>query len=233
MNNLAILQALAFEPRKAFAELDARPRFWWPMLVLALATTVLAVWYTSFVDLPWLVDQQLRLSPRTASMTDDEIARLVETMTARPGLQVVFAGLGTCIGLVVVLLLSALFYLLVSKITGVNKGFGHWFSLTCWSSLPAALAIVPAAFVLLTATSNQIGQEALQPLSLNELFFKLKPGDTGFGPASYVNVFTIVGLYLTAFGVREWSRRSWLFSIIFAALPLTLVFGVWAIFVLR
>jgi ribosomal protein L15 len=32
------------------------------------------------------------------------------------------------------------------------------------------LAVIPAALVLLTATSNQVGQDSLQALSLNELF---------------------------------------------------------------
>ena len=51
MNNLALLQALAFEPRNAFVELDARPRFWWPLLVVVLASAAVSAWYVSFVDL--------------------------------------------------------------------------------------------------------------------------------------------------------------------------------------
>jgi hypothetical protein len=36
MNSFGILQALAFEPKKAFAELDTRPLILFPMVVLVL-----------------------------------------------------------------------------------------------------------------------------------------------------------------------------------------------------
>ena len=75
MNNFAVLQALAFEPRKAFAELDALPRFWWPLLVVAIASAVVNYWYTAAVDLEWLADIQLRANPLTQNMTSDELAR--------------------------------------------------------------------------------------------------------------------------------------------------------------
>ena len=34
MNNIGLLSALMFEPRKAFAEIDARPRSWFPLLAV-------------------------------------------------------------------------------------------------------------------------------------------------------------------------------------------------------
>ena len=38
MNNLALLSALAFEPRKAFDEIAQRPRFWFPLLLLMISS---------------------------------------------------------------------------------------------------------------------------------------------------------------------------------------------------
>jgi hypothetical protein len=95
------------------------------------------------------------------------------------------------------------------------------------------VAVIPSALVLLTATSNQLGQDALQPLSLNELFFKREAGQTGFLLLTNITLFNFVSLYLAAVGVKVWSGRSWLFSILFTALPLILIFGIWALFALR
>ncbi len=48
MSNWEILQALVFEPRKAFAEIAERPKFWFPLLVLIIATVGTTLWYTSW-----------------------------------------------------------------------------------------------------------------------------------------------------------------------------------------
>jgi hypothetical protein len=106
-------------------------------------------------------------------------------------------------------------------------------ALSAWSSLPTAVAIIPAAVVLFTATSNQIGQEALQPLSLNELFFRREAGETGYQLLTNVSLFNFIALYLAAVGVKVWSGRTWLFSILFTALPLLVIFGIWALIALR
>lgn len=233
MNNLTLLQALAFEPRQAFTQLDARPRFWWPLLVLALSSAALTFWFMSFVDMEWFIDQQLRQSARTASMTDEEITRLARQQASMGGLQTGLGTVATALFIPLMLVLGAVYYLLAGKITGVDRSFRHWLALSAWSSLPTALAVIPAALVLLTATSNQIGQDALQVLSLNGLLFKLQPGETGFALASNLNVFNFVSLYLGAMGVKVWSGRSWLFCILFTALPLIMIVGIWALIALR
>jgi hypothetical protein len=233
MNNLAILQALAFEPRKGFAELDARPRYWWPLLLLVITQVAVTVWYTSFVDLEWLVDTQLHQSARASSMTDEEIARLASQMASQRGLRVVIGGVGTALVLPIVLLVTALYYTLAAKVTGVERSFRHWFALACWSTVPTVIALLPAAIALLTATSNQVPQEALQPLSLNQLFFGREPGDPGYSVLANINLFQFVSVYLAAMGLKVWSRRSWTYSIVVAALPLVLIYGIWAFISLR
>lgn len=233
MNNLALTQALAFEPRRAFTEMDARPRFWWPLLLVVLATAALSLWYMSVVDLEWLVDQQLRQSAAAASMTDEEIARVARAAASQRGLRM---GVGTAITMVAVaifLVLTAVYYLLAGKVTGTERSFRHWLALASWSALPTALALIPAGAALLTASSNQISQESLQPLSLNALYFDRQPGDPGYALLSNLNLLQLVSLYLAAFGVKVWSARSWLFSIVFTGLPYVLIYGTWAFFSLR
>lgn len=233
MNNFAILQALAFEPRRAFAELDARPRFWWPLLLVALASGAVAAWYTSFVDLEWLTDQQLRNSSFTQNMTEAEIERMGRAAAGRRGTQVVIGGLSTTIAIGVVVLLSALYYSLAGKITGLERSFRHWMAMSAWTAIPTLLALLAAAVVLLTASSNQIGQEALQPLSLNALLFHREPDEPGYSLFNAINLLQFVSLYLAAVGVKLWSGRGWLYAILFTALPLVLVYGIWAFFSLR
>lgn len=233
MSNFAILQALVFEPSRAFAELDQRPRFWWPLLLVVLSSAVLSVWYVSVVDLEWLSDQQIRNSAFTQNMTDAEIDRMTLGANDRRGVQIVIGGLGTLAVVTIVMLISAAYYLLAGKVTGVERSFRHWLSFTAWTSTPTVLAVIGSLIMLLTASSNQISQEALQPLSLNALLFHRAPGEPGYSLYSSINLLQFAALALAVIGVKAWSRRSWLFSFIFSALPFVLIYGIWAFFSLR
>lgn len=233
MSNFAILQALVFEPSRAFAELDQRPRFWWPLLLVVLASTILSVWYVSVVDLEWLSDQQIRNSAFTQNMTDAEIDRMTMGANDRRGLQMVIGGLGTLVVVPIVMLITAAYYLLAGKVTGVERSYRHWLSFTAWTSMPTVLAVFASLIVLLTVSTSQVSQEALQPLSLNALLFHRAPGEPGYTLYSSINLLQFASLALAAIGVKAWSHRSWLFSIIFSALPFVLIYGIWAFFSLR
>ena len=73
----------------------------------------------------------------------------------------------------------------------------------------------------------------LQVLSLNNLLFHRAPGEPGYSLLITINLLQLVGLYLSALGVRIWSGRSWLFSAVFAWLPWVLICGFWAWFAWR
>jgi hypothetical protein len=233
MNNWAILQALVFEPRKAFAEIAERPRILFPLALLVLATAGLTLWYMGVVDLEWLIDRQLRNNPFGRSLSEEQIAQQVAAASGRRGLQATVGALGSGIVIVVIALLGALYYVLAGKITNVDRSYRQWLALNCWSSLPTVLAAVPAAFVLISAGSAQIPQEDLQPLSFNALFFHRAASEPGYALFSSMNLLQFVALYLAVVGVKAWSGRSWLFSTVFATLPFVLIFGIWAFAALR
>lgn len=233
MGNLSMLQALVFEPRKAFAELAVRPRFWFPLLLLVASTVAINVWYTSVVDMEWLVDRQIRTSGFSGVMTEEQISQRVQAAGKQQGMQVAITSIGTLVVVPLLLLLGSVYMVLAGKITNVDRTFRQWFALSCWSGLPSVLGLIPAVFVLLTATSAQIPQEDLQALSFNALFFHLKPGEPGFTLVSTLNLLQLAAIYLATAGVKAWSGRSWLFSFLFAALPYLLIFGIWGFFSFR
>lgn len=229
MGSFGILQALVFEPKKAFAELDARPLILFPMVVLILCTVGLIFWYYQVVDLGWATDQQLRSSSLTRGLTEAQI----ETAVKRAGENPVGSGAVSSVlaGLVVVLfrLLEAVYYLLAGKMTGVQRDFRHWLSLSCWSSLPSLLSVIPAVILLATTTTAQIDQASLQALSLNNLFFHRAAGEPGYTLLTTFNLLYVLGAFYAALGIRVWSRRSWLHALVITFLPMVLVFGPWAL----
>jgi Yip1 domain len=231
MNYLAMLSAMAFEPRQALQEIGNKPRVWFPLLLLLVSIAGLMFWYYKVVDIPWLTETTLRASPFTRQMNDVQIMQAVES--TNPTAALWFAVIGGAFGLLIMRLLEALYYSLAGKFTNVQRSYKHWLSLACWSSLPQVLAMLPSIIVLLTATTSQIEQSALQPLSLNELFFHRGMSDTGYVMLTSTNLLHIWSLFLAVLGVKVWSGRSWLFSSVFALLPWALFVGVWALIALR
>jgi hypothetical protein len=226
MNSFSLLQALVFEPKKVFAELGVRPRVLFPLVLLVVSGAGVLFWYFSVVDMAWLIESQMN-NAGSAQMTEEQ---LKATRTVGPAILKWGGLIGAIVSIVAIRLIEALYYLLAGKITNVQRSFKQWLSLSAWSSLPSVLGVIPAAIVLLTATSTQIDQGELQTLSLNNLLFHRTAADPGYSLLISINLLQIVGLYLAALGVRVWSGRSWLFSVVFTLLPWALILGVWALF---
>jgi len=230
VGNLEMLQALVFEPRKFFAALDQRPKYWFPLLVLIVALVAQNVWYVSVVDLGWVTDQQLRHSALARSLTEDQITQAVQRAQSMRVVSAISQAIVIPIVITVIVMISALYDLLAGKIVSFERSFRQWFAFTAWLALPAALLVIPAALVLATADSAQIPQDALQPLSLNALLLHRKAGEAGYSLFNALNPIQLVVLYLAIFGVKQWSGRSWLFSAVFIGIPWVLIFGPWAWF---
>jgi hypothetical protein len=99
--------------------------------------------------------------------------------------------------------------------------------------VPTLLAQVASAIVLLTASTAQISQGDLQPLSLNSLIFHKDATASGYVALTYITVLHLWTIALSVFAVKQWSNRSWLFSFFFACWPGLLVAGIWALVVIR
>jgi Yip1 domain len=234
MGNLGLVSSLLFEPRKAFAEIDARPRYWFPLLVLIATAVIIAVWYRSIVDIEWVTDRTIRASTFASRLTEAQIEAAVKRSVDSKTLGTVATAFGTPLVIVIIGLIGALYLLLAGKITHVRRSFRHWFAFTWWAALPGAvLTFVASTFVLLTVTTAQIDQTELKPLSLNALFMQKAAGESGYTLFSSIDLIQLFSLYLSVVGVRAWSGRSWLFSCVFALLPYALIYGIWAFISLR
>jgi len=231
MNDLQVATALATSPSSAFAELRERPRFWLPLLVVALATGVMMAWYYSVVDIDWLREQLFGSNPDIQKMPAEQRAAAMN-FVGRPML-LISSVIGACMGIPFFYLVTALYFLIVAKITKIPLGLKHWFSLVSWCSLPVLLNIIAGVISLLLRDNNQIAPGSIQPLSVNELLLHIPMGAKGQTFFESISIPAILNSVLTIIGVRVWSERSWLFSTIVSLLPVALIYGIWAIFAFR
>jgi hypothetical protein len=232
MNDIALTGLLATAPSTAFGELREKPRFWFPLIALIVATVAVQLWYFSLVDVPWLADHLMSGNERMANLPADARDRFLKAMTRNT---MMWSSLiSVAIVLPVVCAVQALYYLLAGKIAGVQQSFKHWFAMTTWCAMPALLASLVSLVVLLTESSPlQMGPEQLQVLSLNELFFHRPmnaPGATLLGSLSLV---APLAWALTTICVHVWTQRSWTFSATFALLPSVVFYGGWALIAFR
>jgi Yip1 domain len=231
MNNLELAVALVVEPKRAFKEIEERPRFLFPLLAMVLVSAGATLWYYSIVDTAWLIDNSLRSSTRGRNMTEEQMAQVSRLMSRNT---LMYGSLVSVVLVTVILrLLESTWYLLAGKVTNVQRSFKQWFSLASWTSLPQVLSVLPAIPLLLTANSPQLDASALSPLSLNELLFHRGMGEAGYTLFTSINLLHFFTAFLVVLGVKLWSGRSWLFAALYALLPVVLIGGVWAFLALK
>ncbi len=231
MNNLDVSIALATAPSSAFARLRERPTFWFPLVLQIVVTAAIFYWYYSAVDLEWFKDLVFSNNPDLQKLPDDQRAQAMGMYTR--GVLVWGSVVSIALFVPAFLLVQSLYLLLASKVTKMQVGFKHWFAFICWTSLPALLNFVVAAILLLLSDTTQMNPSTLQPLSLNELVFHRPMNAPGFTLLESLNLATLLSWVLMVIGVRNWSQRSWAFSATIIALPIVLIYGIWALLAFR
>jgi hypothetical protein len=228
MNDTALAWNLVTAPSTTFSELRERPRFWFPLVLLTVASAALTFWYYNVVDIPWLRDLMISGNERLANMPAEARARMSAAMS-RNGM-LIGSVVSNLVILPAVYALQAVYYLVAGKVAGISLSFKHWFTMATWSSLPALIAILAGAAYLSTESSPlQVGPTQLQVLSLNELFFHIPMSGRGATLLGSLTLITPWAWALSTICVRTWTHRSWLSSATFALLPSVVVYGCWAV----
>ena len=226
MSVLERLNLLATQPGRFFQDLDARPTFWFPLLLAAAVTVVGLAGYYWRVDIKWFADLVLSSTPQTAAFTEAQREQAAQYMTRNVLLySSVFGGV-----LVVVIqhLIQALYLLVAGQVTRLKRSFRHWLALSCWTGLPVLASGLAGLVMLALQSGGQFTPDVLQPLSLNSLFFNRPMGDGAFNLLSSLTLLHPVGWGLAVVGVRTWSGRSLQFSLTLVLLPVVVVYGIWA-----
>ncbi|MBC8026114.1 MAG: YIP1 family protein [Steroidobacteraceae bacterium] len=233
MNNISLSVALATAPSSAFEELRARPRFWFPLLLLVASTLAMMFWYYSIVDVEWFKDAMFGSNPDVQKLPEDQRASMMGMYTRNTLLW------GSMIGILfampIIFLVSALYLLLAARITKLPQDlrFKHWFAFACWTALPTLLSNVIAGIMLVISDTTQVSPSALAPLSINALVFQVPMSGAGYSLLESLTIPNFLGWALMIIGVHVWTQRSWAFSALFVIVPAVVIYGVWAFLAFR
>jgi len=227
VTNLQVVSLLFTSPPQAFTELKGRPVFALPMWLILLGTVAVAAWYYSKVDITWFTDQMVAASKIPAAQQQQMAARITRSVLLWSAV-IVAPTL-----LFVIVSIGSLYFKLAGSLTNVRYSFKHWFAFNWWAASPQIIASIASLLILALSSTTQIFPGALQPLSLNELVFHRAMGAPGYNLLSALGLVQIATAWLTYVGVRAWSGRSALFSLVFALVPFVLVYSVWALVAFR
>lgn len=215
-----------YEPSAVFAQLESRRGAWVPALLLLLTAVSLAVWYFQFVDYAWLQEQWLALIEDPAVREQQRNAPMaLSTVTGM-----------TVFGIVIAYLLgftiTAVYLLIVSKVRNVEFSFGKGFALSAWSSVPLLIMFPLGAMQILLAANNQFGFEALNPLTLNQLYFNYEPTHSMAGLLEGVSLLMFWNIFLLVIGYEIWGKASRATAIKVVVAPYIVIYGLWLAFAL-
>jgi hypothetical protein len=213
MTNMSLARLLLTEPRRFFAELAESPRYALPMWLIVLSTCGLTFWFYSVVNTEWLIEQSIANNPRSASMTEAQRDAAARFMT--PAMLTWGGMVSTLVIIFLLRVLETLYYRIVGRFTAVRRSFRQWFAFAWWTATPTLIGVIPSVLLLMLTPAAQVDVGALAPLSLNELFFHKRIGEPNYQALESISLVMLLSLALAAFGVKLWSGRSWLFSLLF------------------
>jgi hypothetical protein len=224
MSSFATLVSIFTEPGKAMEAVRERSMILLPLFLLVAGNAGLMFGYYQTVDFAWLQDYLLNADPNLTGAAREQ-ARAFMTANVLTGGAVI----GAIVVIPVILLLTAVYYLLAAKVIGSDIGFGKWFAFATWSSVPSLL-LLPAGIVQILLSSNgQLAPEALNPLSLNMLFGPLPSTSPWAALLNAINLTQLWGLVVATAGLQRWTGKSTAASALIATLPMLVIFGIWAL----
>lgn len=213
---------LILDPKPTFARLKDRSGAWIPLIILIALSIGIMYWWISTLDFGWLVEHMVASQPKA---TPEMRAAMEKFMT--PNSMLVSSSIGAVLGTLVALALSALYYLVASKVMGTQIGYGKWFGFSVWTSVPRLLTI-PLSAVQIATSNGRLAPEDLNMASLNYLVFHLPMTNPWASLVGSIDLTMFWSIALAVLGLKVWTGRSTATCLTVAVLPYLIVYGLWS-----
>jgi len=210
-------------PAAAFAAIKEKPSPWLPLVLILVAYCVVSFLYLNGVDLPWLMDRQMQQAG--SQLTEEQRAQAVDAaLRISPTAYGAIGAVTSCIGVVIVFALYAMYLLAVGAITKTGIKYGQWFGLVLWCSLPVLLGLLATIVFLLTNDVRFVAQEALNPLSFGNLLSIESEGAPTFQRVLLaLDPTSIWTLVLTIMGYAAFSKKSIVHAALVVLAPILVI----------
>jgi len=204
MNELQRLAGVLVDPKPAFADISARPRWWTPLILLILAATVFTYCYSQRVGWEGFLRQQMESNSSFQQMPADQRERIIEQQTR-------FASMFGYVRALVTIPLNALLVagvmaLVFRVMLSANLTFKQLFAATSYSLMPGFIASLLSILVLYLKNPEDFNLR--NPLAFN-LGAYLSSDSPKFwmSVASSIDLFAFWSILLLATGISAADRK--------------------------
>jgi hypothetical protein len=220
---VATLLSMFVEPGKAYATVKNKSMTLLPLLVVTFGTAILLFWYYQQVDFAWLQDKIL------IGKEMDPAQREAALKMMTKGMMTNMSVIGALLATPIIVAISALYFLIVAKVTDIDISYGKWFAFVSWSLAPNIVLILLGFIQVALSSHGQLSPSQLNPLSLNQLFFHLELNAPWATLLDSISATSIWSMGLLVIGFRLWSEKTLAKSIALVVAPYAVLYGVMAI----
>ena len=207
MNEFQRITGVLLDPKPAFADIAARPRWWVPVLILVLLAMTLIYGYSHRVGWETLMRQQMEHNSQFEQMSAEQRDRMIETQSRVAG---TFGFIGAAVGFPVYMLaLSGILLLIFKVMLGGNLGFKQLFAICSYSMVPGIISSALAILVLYMKAPEDF--DLRNPLAFNVGAFLASDSPAWLKSLGQsIDLFTIWSMLLMATGISMADRKlSW------------------------
>jgi hypothetical protein len=205
MSEVGRITGVYFDPKPAFADIAARPRWYVPLILMMVAGLAFTYSFTSRIGWRGYIAKTMENNPRVRDMPAEQRELQINT-GAR--IAPIFGYAYSLVGIPVVTLIVAGAMLLVCKMMGTSLRFKQMFAITAYAMLPGLIFTILAIVVMFLKNPDDFNLQ-------NPLFFNIgammePPPNSGkflYSLASSIDLFTFWMILLLATGISVAARK--------------------------
>lgn len=231
MSEVGRVSGVYLDPKKAFADIAARPRWYVPIILMVVGALAFTYLYTSHVGWDRFMRQTLENNSRMQQLDAEKREAVIQQQVKlAPVIGYVFS----VIGIPAAALITAGALLLMCKMMGAaSLTFKQMFGISSYAMLPAILATILSIVVLFLKDPEQFNLQ--NPLAFNLGAFLEPPPNTGkalYSLATSIDLFSFWSILLLATGIsvvaRKWSFSKALMAVVVPWVVYVLVKAGWS-----
>lgn len=225
-NPFSACYAVLFKPNQVFAIL-ARVQNWsWiPFLLMMVMSVLPAFIYFNLVDFDWY--REFIIHQQFADVSPAEQENVRRSLT--PGGMITLTLVTSALGM---LALNALLAVYLNAMARLDEeqvhGFGDWFGLSWWLSLPAVAGNLLSLLVLMVSGNPHHSPADLSVTSLS-FWLSVPMESPWFSLTQVIRLESLWSIYLTAVAISQWTRISSNTAWRIAMAPYVVVWGLWGL----
>jgi hypothetical protein len=205
MSEIGRITNVYLDPKKAFADIVARPRWYAPIILLIIAALGFTYTYTTRIGWERYIRQTMENSSRAQSLTPEQRETQI---TQGAKFAPIFGYVGSIVGIPVTALVIAAVLLLTSKMIGASLNFKQMFAISAYGMLPGLIFTVLAIIVMFLKNPDDFNLQ--NPLAFNLGALLAPPPNSGkflYSFATSLDLFTFWNILLLATGITVASRK--------------------------